>query len=282
MLLLRRNILPRPWARSLATSARPSTFTPLLINGERRAASDGRTFEVYNPADNQVVGTAASASSSDCIAAIDAAATAHPEWESTPVTTRASILLNVASELEKLKSEVIETLNAETATTSAWAEGNLMGALHTLRTAAGMSTELIGRAYPSALAPGGQVIEQKRALGVVFSIAPWNAPIVLSVRAIAIPLLCGNSVVFKGSEYSPASQSIITDAFVRVISSTTSIIHLHLLTRRTPGRSTTRYHQLPLNIRSRRARSLRRDHRSPVRAQDHIYGFRHCRPCPRH
>ena len=41
--------------------------------------------------------------------------------------------------------------------------------------------------------------------------APWNAPIVVAFRAIAIPLICGNTVVLKSSEYSPASQEIVVE-----------------------------------------------------------------------
>ena len=40
--------------------------------------------------------------------------------------------------------------------------------------------------------------------GVVLGIAPWNAPIILGVRAIATPLACGNTVVLKGSRELPA------------------------------------------------------------------------------
>lgn len=43
------------------------------------------------------------------------------------------------------------------------------------------------------------------------AIAPWNAPISLSFRAIAIPLICGNTVVLKSSEYSPRAQEIVVE-----------------------------------------------------------------------
>jgi acyl-CoA reductase-like NAD-dependent aldehyde dehydrogenase len=51
-------------------------------------------------------------------------------------------------------------------------------------------------------------------VGVVFAISPWNAPITLSLRAIATPLICGNTVVFKASEYSPLSQRTVVEAFI--------------------------------------------------------------------
>jgi benzaldehyde dehydrogenase (NAD) len=46
----------------------------------------------------------------------------------------------------------------------------------------------------------------------VLGIAPWNAPVILAVRAIALPLACGNTVVLKGSEICPATHGLIIDA----------------------------------------------------------------------
>ena len=49
--------------------------------------------------------------------------------------------------------------------------------------------------------------------GVVLGMAPWNAPIILGVRAVAAPLACGNTVVLKGSELCPATHGLIVEAF---------------------------------------------------------------------
>jgi benzaldehyde dehydrogenase (NAD) len=49
--------------------------------------------------------------------------------------------------------------------------------------------------------------------GVVLGIAPWNAPIILGVRAIAVPLACGNTVVLKASEVCPRTHGLIIEAF---------------------------------------------------------------------
>jgi benzaldehyde dehydrogenase (NAD) len=48
--------------------------------------------------------------------------------------------------------------------------------------------------------------------GVVLGIAPWNAPVILGVRAVAVPLACGNTVVLKGSELCPATHALIVEA----------------------------------------------------------------------
>jgi benzaldehyde dehydrogenase (NAD) len=43
--------------------------------------------------------------------------------------------------------------------------------------------------------------------GVILGIAPWNAPIILGVRAIAVPLACGNTVILKASEQCPRTHA---------------------------------------------------------------------------
>src|SRR4051794_41821681 len=49
--------------------------------------------------------------------------------------------------------------------------------------------------------------------GVCLGIAPWNAPIILGVRAVATALACGNSVVLKASEICPGTHRLIGDVF---------------------------------------------------------------------
>jgi len=52
----------------------------------------------------------------------------------------------------------------------------------------------------------------RKPAGVVLGIAPWNAPVILGVRAIATPLACGNTVVLKASEVCPATHALIGEA----------------------------------------------------------------------
>ena len=51
-------------------------------------------------------------------------------------------------------------------------------------------------------------------VGPILGIAPWNAPIILGVRAIAVPLACGNTVILKASEMCPRTHALIVEAFV--------------------------------------------------------------------
>ena len=54
----------------------------------------------------------------------------------------------------------------------------------------------------------------RQPVGVVLGIAPWNAPIILGVRSVAMPLACGNAVVFKASEICPATHLLIAEALI--------------------------------------------------------------------
>ena len=58
----------------------------------------------------------------------------------------------------------------------------------------------------------GQILKLRTRLGI----SPWNAHIYLSVRAVAIPLICGNTVILKSSEQSSRTQSLLVEALVKV------------------------------------------------------------------
>ncbi|OSD04847.1 aldehyde dehydrogenase [Trametes coccinea BRFM310] len=187
-------------------------FTPLFINGEWRPASGGESFEVRNPTTGKLVGTTASASTEDCAAAIEAAALAFQTWENSPLSLRRDILLKASDILasDEYKEKIMRAVNEETSATADTVVFNHMGPVNELRNFAGATTRLKGESFVSWI-PGGQVFAQRKALGVVLSIAPWNAPIGLSLKSIVLPLVCGNTVVFKCSEVSPRTQSIVME-----------------------------------------------------------------------
>ncbi|KAH8982274.1 aldehyde dehydrogenase [Lactarius akahatsu] len=188
-------------------------FTPLLINGERRPASTGATFEVRNPHTGVLASISAAASSDDCRAAIEAAQRAFPAWEDTPSNTRRRILLRALATLEseEWQKKVAAPLRAEVAMPESHVLFNLRSAPVPLADFACLVNELRGETLPSVI-PGGQVFIQRRALGVVYSVVPWNAPLPLMIISVALPLICGNTVVVRPSEVCPHSSSFIVDA----------------------------------------------------------------------
>jgi acyl-CoA reductase-like NAD-dependent aldehyde dehydrogenase len=81
-----------------------------------------------------------------------------------------------------------------------------------VREAAAMTTQIGGEVIPSDK-PGCIAMALREPVGVMLGIAPWNAPIILGVRALAVPLACGNTVVFKASEQCPRTHTLIAKAF---------------------------------------------------------------------
>ena len=143
-------------------------FTSLLINGERRPASTGATFEVRSPHTGVLASTAAAASKDDCRAAIEAAQRAFPAWEETPSSTRRQILLRALATLqsEEWKKKAAASIRAEVAMPESHLTFNLHSGPSLLTDFACLVNELKGETLPSVI-PGGQVFVQRRALGVV-------------------------------------------------------------------------------------------------------------------
>ncbi|HEX5515671.1 MAG TPA: aldehyde dehydrogenase family protein, partial [Gammaproteobacteria bacterium] len=185
----------------------------LLINDQDLPAAKGATFERIGPLSGEVVTRAAAATVDDAKAAADAAAAAFPAWSALGPNERRARLLKAAELMEARTGEFIELMLAETGATPMWAGFNAKLAASILREAAAMTTQLSGEVIPSDV-PGSLAMAVRQPVGVVLSIAPWNAPIILGVRSLAMPLACGNTVVFKASELCPATHRLIGSILV--------------------------------------------------------------------
>lgn len=183
----------------------------LFIGGKEVSASTGNTFERRNPISDDVATSVAAASVDDAVAAVDAAAAAFPEWSQTSPKERRTILNAAADKLTEKLPQIAEAMATEIGATEGWAGFNVMLASDMLREAAAMTTQITGEIIPSNR-PGSLAMAVRQPVGVVLSMAPWNAPIILGVRALAMPLACGNTVVMKTSEVCPRTHRLIIDA----------------------------------------------------------------------
>jgi benzaldehyde dehydrogenase (NAD) len=183
----------------------------MLINGESVEARNGATFTRANPLDGTIATTAPAASAEDAIAAVDAAAAAFREWSIKGPGERRAILTKAAHALEARTSDIAAAMAAETGASGMWAGFNVHLAAGMLLEAAALTTQINGEIIPSDV-PGCISMAVRQAAGVVVGIAPWNAPVILAVRAIAVPLACGNTVVLKASELCPATHGLIIQA----------------------------------------------------------------------
>jgi acyl-CoA reductase-like NAD-dependent aldehyde dehydrogenase len=159
-------------------------------------------------AHSALVARAPAATVAEARHAANVAASAFPRWSATGPGERRRLLERAASVLERRGEEVIRTIAAETGGTRAWGELNVKLGASILREAASQTTRIAGEMVPSDR-PGMMSMAVRQPCGVVLSMAPWNAPVVLGVRGLATPLACGNTVVFKASELCPGVHALI-------------------------------------------------------------------------
>jgi benzaldehyde dehydrogenase (NAD) len=180
----------------------------LLIGGKEVGAKAGATFERRNPVSGEVVTRAAAASADDALAAVGAAQAAFVKWSALGPGARRAVLNKAAALLEARSGDFATAVRDETGSTAGWGHFNVHFAASLLREAAAMTTQVSGEVVPSDI-PGSMAMAHRQPVGVVYGIAPWNAPVILGVRAVAMPLACGNTVVLKSSEVCPQTHLLI-------------------------------------------------------------------------
>lgn len=185
----------------------------LLIGGKTLHAEKNASFERNNPLDNSAVTTAAAASAADAKKAVAAAAAAFPAWSQTLPGERRKLLVKGAACLRANHDKIVAAMMAETGATAIWASHNVHLGVNIFEEAAAIVTQITGDIIPSDT-PGNLCMGMRQPAGVVVGIAPWNAPVILGVRAVAVPLACGNTVVLKGAEASPLTHSLIVQSLI--------------------------------------------------------------------
>ena len=149
---------------------------------------------------------------SEVDAIADRAGAAFGAWATQGPNARRALLNKAADALEARKDQFVAAMMDEVGATAGWAMFNLKLAGSMTREAAAITTQIGGEVIPSDK-PGCLAMALREPVGVILGIAPWNAPIILGVRAIATPLACGNAVILKASELCPRTRELIVDAY---------------------------------------------------------------------
>jgi len=179
-----------------------------IIDGASAPAASGATYARRDPVTGAVASEAAAAGEADVAKVVEAAARAFPAWSQTGPSERRALLLKAADLLEARAGEFTPLMIEEIGATAPWAGFNVHFAASMLREAAGLTTQILGEIIP-ADKPGVISLAVRQPAGVVLGMAPWNAPVILGVRAIAAPLACGNTVILRSSEVCPATHRLI-------------------------------------------------------------------------
>jgi len=179
-----------------------------LINGAESGAASGATYERHDPFTGKLATRAPAAGVADANAAVEAAAAAFKTWSKTGPGERRALLMKAADVMASKVGEFTRLIMEETGGTAGWAGFNVMLASGMLREAGAMTTQITGEIIP-ADKPNTMAMGIRQPAGVCLGIAPWNAPVILGTRAIAMPIACGNTVVLKASENCPGVHRLI-------------------------------------------------------------------------
>lgn len=180
----------------------------LLVNNERVPSASGRTFAVISPYSEEVIAQVADAGAGDVDAAIDGAAEAFKEWSKTTPAHRASLVYQLAVEIERRANDfaVLDSLDGGAPVGIMLLDVQI--ALESLRYFAGLAMEMKGFTVPAS---SNLHFTELQPYGVVGKIIPFNHPFMFAASKIGAPLIAGNTVVLKPSEATPLSALLLAD-----------------------------------------------------------------------
>lgn len=173
----------------------------MLIAGERREASSGRTLDVKNPATGEVIARIPRGDTDDLRAAIEAAVTAAPDWGDRLARDRGKVLGRAAALIRERTSQLAEQLTREQGKPLREAVDEVQGTANVFEYYAGLASSF---ADTRLRLPGGIDAEVRyEPIGVTGAIIPWNMPALLFAWKAGPAILCGNTQVVKPASSAP-------------------------------------------------------------------------------
>ena len=183
-----------------------SVPTGLWIGGEERPGSS--TFDVLNPATDEVLISIANATPEDGIAALDAAAGVQKEWAATAPRERGEILRSVFEAITDRADEFATLMTLEMGKVYAESMGEVKYGSEFFRWFAEEAVRIGGR-YTRSPAGNGRIIVTKSAVGPCLAITPWNFPLAMGTRKIGPAMAAGCTMVIKPAQETPLTMLLL-------------------------------------------------------------------------
>ncbi len=173
-----------------------------FIDGKWQTSVNKETYDVINPATEEIIGKASKASSTDVDKALKSAEKGFVIWKKTPPWQRAYIIRKIADLMRK-KSEILaKWLTLEVGKPLTEALGEVSGAADIFEWNAEETKRIYGQTVESRF-ENTRVHVYYQPVGVVAALVPWNFPIVLAARKISTALAAGCSVICKPDVITP-------------------------------------------------------------------------------
>jgi len=181
-----------------------------FINGEWVKSSSGETYDVINPANEEIIGKASKANSDDIQKAIKSAAKGLEIWKNTSPWERSKILRKI-SELIRQKVDVLSKwMTLEVGKPLSEGPGEVNGAADIFEWNSEETKRIYGEINQSRF-PNTRIHVYYQPVGVVAALVPWNFPVILASRKISTALAAGCSVIVKPDVITPGSVMEIVD-----------------------------------------------------------------------
>ena len=188
-----------------------ATATSLYIDGEWRAAKNGRVREILDPADASVLTVVSEGDRADTEAAIAAARRAFDtgEWRRTDAAHRGRVLDRIADLLQRDREEIAVMESLDTGKTIEEGGMDVDDVTDVFRYYAGLADKDAGRLVSAPEGVHSKVVYEP--VGVCGMITPWNYPLLQLAWKMAPAIAAGNTMVIKPSEVTPVTTTKLVE-----------------------------------------------------------------------
>lgn len=217
----------------------PALFKPACyINGEWYEAVNGKSINITNPFNNEVIASVPDYGKPETILAIEAANKAFHQWSSLTAKQRSDLLLKWSDLIDQHKEDLARIMTLEQGKSIIEARGEIDYANSFIKWFAEEGRRIYGDVI-SANMPNQRLITLKKAIGVTAAITPWNFPSAMITRKVAPALAAGCTIVVKPDSQTPlsafalavlAEEAGIPAGVLNIITGNAEIIGLELTT----------------------------------------------------
>lgn len=181
----------------------PTIFTKLFINNEFVDSDSGKTFDVVNPATEEVITQVQRGDKTDVDNAVKCAKAAFTKWRDVSGPARRDLILKYANLIEENQQFLAEVECKDNGKPVSIARDvDIAMAVKCLRYFAGWADKIQGKTIPVENTDS-MAFTIHEPIGVVAGIIPWNFPLLMFVWKVAPILACGNTCIIKSSEKTP-------------------------------------------------------------------------------
>ena len=181
-----------------------------FIDGRWQVSANKETYDVINPATEEIIGKASKASPADVDKALKSAEKGFEVWKKIKPWERSKIIRKIADEIRNKSKVFAKWMTLETGKTLVEGEAEAAAAADIFEWNAEETKRIYGQSLQSRFDNTKiQIIYQP--VGVVAALSPWNFPLILTARKVSAALAAGCSVICKPDVITPGTVMEMVD-----------------------------------------------------------------------